>query len=442
MPNAAADGADGVLNEILNAFAYAPEDIVGSSPPGAGKTTLIEDLTAFAVHRLDKTIMIACPSNDQANDVTARIARSYPGIRIDRFVASGGRARRAWRLQGLANTVAIVDDAKKLTARVTIATVAKYAEVKSLGDTRDFAILDEAYQVRAADYLRIRDLARRTVAIGDPGQIDPIAQSSIRHFANDPCGPHVAAPRMMLAENTARGFKLPLSRRLPQDTVDVVQPSFYPALDFKGVALAGERRLDAAARGATATDRLLDRAIAAGSLAMIALPPETRPRVDHEVIGLAADIVDRVIARRFNVFDGDHSGRAIEPEDIGIVVFHRDQVAAIRAALAPRFWGVHVETANRFQGLERKLILSLHPLSGKMRLDGFSTEAGRMCVAASRHRVNCIIVGRDGVGDVLDRFAPDDGMYLGQVDDPYYDGWRAHRALDAGLEERNRIIRP
>jgi hypothetical protein len=88
------------------------------------------------------------------------------------------------------------------------------------------------------------------------------------------------------------------------------------------------------------------------------------------------------------------------------------------------------------------VILSLHTLSGKKRLDGFSTEAGRMCVAASRHRINCIIVGRDGIQDILDRFSPDDARYLGQVEEPYFDGWRAHSVFARALEERNAITRP
>jgi hypothetical protein len=68
--------------------------------------------------------------------------------------------------------------------------------------------------------------------IGDPGQIRPIVKTPIRHFAADPNGPHVAAPLGLVAANAARSFELPLSRRLPQDTVDVVQPPFYPNFSF------------------------------------------------------------------------------------------------------------------------------------------------------------------------------------------------------------------
>ena len=103
---------------------------------------------------------------------------------------------------------------------------------------------------------------------------------------------------------------------------------------------------------------------------------------------------------------------------------------------------VHVETANRFQGLERKVIIALHPLSGRRRVTEFALEAGRMCVAISRHRVACIIIGRDGVRECLDDLPADEGRFLGQSDDPFFDGWRAHSRLWTALESRNAIIRP
>jgi len=431
--------ADAVANQVLNAIANEDEDIVVDSPPGAGKTRLLEDATGFVALVLELTVMVGCSSNDQADDATGRIARAFPNLPIDRFVARG--EGRPLALVGLPN-VNIVDDPMRLSAPVTVATVAKYGEVDGLNGPRDFLFLDEAYQIKNADYLRIRDMAGRTVAIGDPGQIDPITKTSVRHYASDPQGPHVAAPKAMLAANVARRFVMPLSRRLPQDTVEIVQPAFYRRLPFEGVAEAWERYIDPCAHGSTQTDHLLDQALAVGSLSMISLPEAIVTSVDPEIVDLIGDMVDRLVVRQFHVFDGDDHERPITPDDIGVVAFRKHQVAAIRARLGSAYRGVHVETANRFQGLEKKVILSLHTLSGKQRLDGFSTEGGRMCVASSRHRVNCIIIGRDGIQGVLDRFSPDEGRFLGQVEDPYFAGWQAHSTFARLLEERNAIIRP
>jgi hypothetical protein len=204
--------------------------------------------------------------------------------------------------------------------------------------------------VNHAGFLRTHDLADRRVVIGDPGQIDTFANSSIRPFAADPMGPHVSAPKAKLAGNLARPFDLPLTRRLPQDTVELLRPAFYPTLSFNGIAPAGQRRIDACACGSTSVDNLLDQALAAGSLSMIALPHDVRPRVDPEIVDLMADLVDRLVVRQFHVFDNGEDERPITPADIGVVAYHKDQVASLRAALGRQYRRVHVETANRFKG--------------------------------------------------------------------------------------------
>jgi hypothetical protein len=51
----------------------------------------------------------------------------------------------------------------------------------------------------------------------------------------------MAAPHGLLAAGAAHRFGLPLSRRLPEDTVEIVQPAFYARLPFYGLAAANHR---------------------------------------------------------------------------------------------------------------------------------------------------------------------------------------------------------
>ena len=430
--------ADATCNAILNAVTNTSDDVAVNSPPGAGKTRLLEDATGHATLVLGRRVIIACTSNDQANDAARRLGQAFPQLSIDRFMASG--SERPEHFQGI-NNVSVITVTGNLSAPVTVATSAKYSQITTLGFRPDYLFVDEAYQLKKVDYDQIRGLAGQAMLIGDPGQIDPIYKTSIRHFAADPDGPHIAAPHGLLGANAAHRFNLPLSRRLPQDTVALVQPAFYATMPFRGLADAGDRHLDALIAGATATDFLLDRCLAAGSLSMIALRPEQRPAVDPEVIGLTVDLVRRLLSRRYMVQDDDGE-QELRPTHIGIVAFHREQVAALKKALGPVLHEVHVETANRFQGLERKVILALHPLSGQRRPTEFSAAAGRMCVAVSRHRVACIMIGRDGIRETLDRLVPDDGRYLGQIGDPFFNGWQAHATLARALGERDAILRP
>jgi AAA domain len=423
-----------VINAAMEAVRSHPADIVILAPPGAGKTSLLIELIVLTAMILGRTVLVAAVSNDQCDDITRRAAAMYPRLRIDRFVATNETRSH---LAGLLN-VRVVDATSDLTSQVVVATVAKFGEIKDLGYLADQLFIDEAYQARRADYDRIRALARKACLIGDPGQIRPIYRSDIRLYAADPCGPHVAAPLVLLNNGTVVRLQMGHSRRLPQDTIDVVQPSFYPALPFAALAGPGQRAITGGLAGMTPPDCLLDRALVKGSLSMVALPSRIVPRFDSEVLDLVAGLVDRLVQRQFQFVDDADSGVLAE-KDIGVVAFHRDEVTAIRRAVGP---GVYVETANRFQGLERRVIVALHPMSGAERLTEFNGEAGRACVALSRHRIACLIVGRDGISEALDRAVLEDERHLGRPDDPLYDGMRAHRTLMEQLEARGLIERP
>jgi hypothetical protein len=393
-----------------------------------------QDLVALNSLILQRTALVAAVSNNQCDDITLLAALRYPRLRIDRFVAS--RETRP-ELSQLPN-VRVVDSTKDLMSPVVVGTVAKFGEIKSLGYRADQLFVDEAFQARRADYDRIRALAAKACLIGDPGQIRPIYQSDIRLYAADPCGPHVAAPTVLLNNGTALRLQIRHSRRLPQDTVDVVRPSFYPGLTFAALAKPGQRAITGGFSGAMPLDRLLDAALAKGSMSLLALPTKIVPHFDHELLAIAANLVGRLLQRRFQFVDDGETG-TLDESDIGVVVSHRDQVAAVRQAVAP---GVFVETANRFQGLERKVIVSLHPISGAERVSAFHVEAGRTCVALSRHRIACLVLGRDGVANAIDRAVLEEKRHLGCPDDSLYEGIRAHRALIEQLESRGLIVRP
>ena len=221
-----------ITNLAMEAVRSHPGDVVIKAPPGAGKTLLLMDLVALTAMMLCRHALVAAVSNDQCDDIVRRAAVMYPRLRIDRFVASN-EARP--HLDGLTN-VRVVDASNDLSASVVVGTVAKFGEIKDLGYVADQLFIDEAYQARRADYDRIRALATKACQIGDPGQIRPIYRSDIRSYAADACGPHVAAPLVLLNNGTAVPLQMQHSRRLLQDTIDVLQPSFYPTLPFSALA--------------------------------------------------------------------------------------------------------------------------------------------------------------------------------------------------------------
>jgi superfamily I DNA and/or RNA helicase len=110
---------------------------------------------------------------------------------------------------------------------------------------------------------------------------------------------------------------------------------------------------------------------------------------------------------------------------IAVGTAHRDQAAAVRAALAELgVTDVTVDTANRLQGREFDVTVVLHPLSGRPDATAFHLETGRLCVLASRHRHACIVVSRAGVPDLLDAHPSTEPVQLG-VTVKFPDGWDA-----------------
>ena len=91
--------------------------------------------------------------------------------------------------------------------------------------------------------------------------------------------------------------------------------------------------------------------------------------------------------------------------------------AAMELRLPPSLRGhVHVDTPERWQGLERAVIVAVHPLSGVLHPSDFDLETGRLCVMASRHQAGMVIVTRDHIGETLDTHLPAAEQPVGRPD--------------------------
>jgi hypothetical protein len=229
--------ANAISNGVLNSVAHDSEDVNVDAPPGSGKTYLLQSCAAIISMHLGKVSLIACNTNEQANELTRRMATRFRTMRIQRLTASGVHSIPT--LAGFRNI--IIDDTPHVVTTV-VTTADKLIESPSAPKV-DMLMIDEAYQLKYSSFMMLRRLAPRSLTIGDPGQIDPIVQVSVRHWADDKEGPHLPAPRVILARNEARRFQLPLSRRLPSDSADIVRDAFYPGMTFTGLVTSAMRRL-------------------------------------------------------------------------------------------------------------------------------------------------------------------------------------------------------
>jgi hypothetical protein len=394
---------------------------VVKAPPGSGKSyNLLEALDAAVEEGY--RIAIVAQTNNQVDDLCNRFVDRYPRQEIIRF--SSGSYQTAGNLK---EGVTVVTDKKNLPEgpSVIVGTVAKLGLV-DIPNLYDLLFIDEAWQMTWADFLTLRDVSKRYVMIGDPGQIPPTVTVDVERWEVSPVAPHAPAPEIVLGNPELSAIttvlELDTCRRLPADSVALVR-NFYD-FEFEADASPGERYLKP--KKSLDVSNSVDLAIGKleGHSSVILTHPTDEGGAPLEPDLEVAELVARVAMRLLElkcVFSAEpkdtEDPRQLRADDIGIVSTHNLMNTAISQALDPNIAEkIRVTTPERWQGLERPVMIAVHPLSGVSIPSSFDLETGRLCVMASRHRSACIFVSRDHVGATLDSHLPVADQALGKSD--------------------------
>ncbi|MFF8671940.1 AAA domain-containing protein [Streptomyces sp. NPDC015242] len=435
---AAAEATDAILHDTLHGTARG---VVVDSPPGAGKSTLVVR-AALELAGAGHPLMVVAQTNAQVDDLVLRLAEKNPELPVGRLHSSDADPYDK-ALDGLDNVRKSARAADLAGLAVVISTAAKWAHVKTDEPWR-YAIVDEAYQMRSDALLAVAGLFERALFVGDPGQLDPFAIVGSEQWAGLAYDPSASAVTTLLAHNPdLPQHRLPVSWRLPASAAPLVSDAFYPYTPFRSGTGPGDRSLAfAVPSDGSGPDRVIDEAAASG-WGLLELPARHTPRTDPEAVRAVATVVRRLLDRG----GAATSERSSDPSPltagrIAVGTAHRDQAAAVRAALAELgVTDVVVDTANRLQGREYDVTVVLHPLSGRPDATAFHLETGRLCVLASRHRHACVVVCRAGVPDLLDDYPSTEPVQLGTVV-KFPDGWEANHAVLAHLSEHRVSWRP
>ncbi|WP_210576757.1 AAA domain-containing protein [Streptomyces sp. GESEQ-4] len=434
----AARATDAILADTLHG---THRGVVVDSPPGAGKSTLVVR-AALELADAGRPLMVIAQTNAQVDDLVLRLAEKNPELPVGRLHSSDTdpydkalddlpqvrKSAKAGELTGLP---------------VVVSTAAKWAHVK-VDEPWRHAIVDEAYQMRSDALLAVAGLFERALFVGDPGQLDPFSIVGSEQWAGLSYDPSGSAVTTLLAHNPELPqHRLPVSWRLPASAAPLVSDAFYPYTPFRSGTDHGDRRLTfAVPSDGSGPDRVIDEAAASG-WGLLELPARRTPRTDPEAVRAVATVVRRLLDRGGAATSERSDGPApLTADRIAVGTAHRDQAAAVRAALGDLgVADVTVDTANRLQGREYDVTVILHPLSGRPDATAFHLETGRLCVLTSRHRHACIVVCRAGVSDLLDEYPSTEPVQLGTVV-KFPDGWEANHAVLAHLAERRVAWRP
>jgi hypothetical protein len=383
--------------------------------------------------------MVVTQTNEQAFELAYRLARGFPQHGFWLFTRKDLPLSPV--LEALPN-LRIIHEAAQLPHQpcVVIANATKWSWLPADVQPFDVQIIDEAFQLPDYRFYQIAGLAERIVLVGDPGQIAPVVTCQVERWRGDPSGPHIACPHALLVRHPhVPHMSLPFSWRLVPDTVHFVQPAFYPKLPFAALSAPGERHLTLGAIGGTPLDQPMNAVARGASLVLANLPPLNTGEVDPQLAETIVALIKRLFERGAQVWDAGRQ-QPLTPSMVGVVCAHVSQVNAVRERLGPDFSELLVETADRFQGLQREVIVVYHPLSGRIDASEFHLDAGRLCVMVSRHRVACVLVARGGIEELLSRYVPSGDRALGEAEDTEFTGWHAHISLLRALTRQGRAI--
>ena len=407
--------AKAVERELLEHVSDRGRLAIVQAPPGSGKTWLL--LKAVdAAYKAGFRVAIATQTNSQADDICRRLVRDYKGLCATRFAGSSSAP-----VDFESDRIAWETDGKHLPAGrcIVIGTAAKWGLV-TVHVPFDVLFVEESWQLGWADFMLLGQVAERFVLIGDPGQIPPVVSVDVARWETAPRAPHRAAPQVLLEDpslrHTIQQWMLPATRRLPHDAAGMVR-AFYD-FDFGAFAGPGDRAVVADRGGKSVADRAID-LLGDGSAVGVTVPtPDAGPplEVDEHLASTAVELVKRLLSRGAKARIGPKTMK-LAAEDIGLVATHRVMNSELQLALPRQLRGrVTVDTPERWQGLERPVMIVVHPLSGVLRPSSFDLETGRLCVMASRHLAGMFVLSRDHVGETLRSFIPVADQPLGRRD--------------------------
>jgi hypothetical protein len=426
--------------EVWRLVSGGVRTVVVDSPPGAGKSTLVRELTGRLVAAGER-VPVVTQTNDQADDLATALAAelSGRGVTVGRLHSSEHRAPDEVP-PGLAYSakLSMLDG-----CAVVVATAAKWAFVPAGEHRFEVGVIDEAYQMSSAALVRVADLFGRLLLVGDPGQLAPFTTADERVIRSVSGWPlDTAAGTVLRNHPDTPVVPLPVSWRLPATAAPLVSAAFYTR-PFESGSAPGQRGLvlPAGGRGpgpggpaGDPYDEVLGVAAAEG-WGLLELPEAFLPRTDPAAVAAIATLVARLLETGASTVDGT----PVTAAGIAVGVTHRDQRSYVRAAVdtavAPLGvppGTVTVDTANRLQGRQFEVTVAWHPLSGRRDASAFHLEAGRLCVLASRHRQACVVVGRAGLTEQLAAYPADEPLWLG-ADTPQVDGWEANLTFLAHL---------
>lgn len=344
------------------------------APPGSGKSTSVVDLLVHLLTRLGLNVVVACPTRAQAVSLGERLYPKLPGGMFQ-LAVNGSTPEMESVSDGVRGARRTHPDGPGVTV-MTLAAAGMQAPAC------DLFVVDEAYQATFADVAAAAAKANQLLLVGDPGQIGPVVTVETGVWDALRMAPHLRAMQVFQRRKDAETFSIDRTYRLGPVTTAAIQPLY----EFTFESRRPERSL-------LMPDGTVLPEVGTMPLGQVD-SADDQPMLMK--VALWAKTLTECVLRE------DGASRALQPQDVAIVVARNSQSGALTGMMAMLgVEGVTVGTADKLQGGEWAAVVALDACAGNDEPNDYLTSLGRLCVMASRHRTHLTWCFADGWRELL-----------------------------------------
>lgn len=414
-------------NEAFNLLVHrakaAKDFFLVAGPPGTGKTSygLMNILKETLAADPAASVLLLAYTNRAVDEICGKLQENDPPIG---FLRIGGSltcapAYSGFLLENRVKECRNVEEIKALIRNTRVFAGTSTALNSQTGLFRlkkfDLAIVDEASQILEPHLIGIlsarhgsEEAVRKFVLIGDHKQLPAVVQQGeeeslvrepgLREIGLLDCR-HSLFERLWrkYRDDASVAFLLKRQGRMHPGISAFVNRAFYQGL-LEEVPLPHQQRdLAPDARGRDGIETLLLR----HRLFFVASPKPCKP-VSDKVNLVEAEMIAATVKRVYDLWAG-----RFEPEKtVGVIVPYRNQISAVRQALAaygiPELCRITIDTVERYQGSQRDVIVYGFTIQEEYQLaflagsvfeeDGLRIDR-KLNVALTRAKENMVLTG-------------------------------------------------
>lgn len=389
--------------EIIRSALAARDYFLIQGPPGTGKTSVIMKELVRQLHKRNENILLIAYTNRAVDEICSRL------LEIDglSYIRMGKGQDTSVLFSELSRTLTIEELSQKVEqTQVFVSTQASLVNNSVLLKLKSFdtLIVDEASQLLEPHLLGILPRVKRFILIGDEKQLPPVVvQNKEQTLCEDTLLKEIALENYSesiftrLLKNAKKNnwsecyTSLVDHYRMHRDIAKFINDHYYDSI-LKETLNSQTEKISF-----PHTSDELDKILSTNRLVFISVPAEP---FKHKVNEKEARIVSLLAKRFYNLIQLKRSDNFNHQSDIGIITPFRAQISAIKNLLPTEIQNITVDTVERFQGSERRIIIISFAfksiLQAKMiqslYIDKQEVER-KLNVAVSRPREHLVIVG-------------------------------------------------